>query len=325
MTTSNYLGLPIAGSFGTFTFEHKLVSALFNRVPISITLSLLDTLDHPDCVTHVDAFISKIEALESPETFTTILDYAVNQINLLAEYQFNEEKLAYEPLVPEDSKQAMWQSSTLELELVYDEENANCFFKLHVEWGRKTVYLLFNSDAKLVGRRPQDTDLSLLQSLKTLGEKTYYYSDEEEAWVSSGFLMLPQWGNLPCRVVLEAALFHDSARENEVVTLLSKFLKMPKADVAKQGQLELERLFNCVWQDYDPEYQRCIPFEVAHNDRALLWNLVACPSLLVITEKEGSLVLISHGQCLLDDEDGIHTVYNENMQLLRMDFGSDFY
>lgn len=323
MKTSNYLGLPVTGSFGTITFERKLVSAPFNQMPIPITVDMFDALDHPNFVDDVDAFITKIEATDAPENFESILQYAVCQLNLLSEYQFNEEKLAYEPLVPEDAKEAMWKNATFELEVMYEEEQGNCFLKLLVEWGGKTVYLLFNSDAELVGRRPQDTDLPIDIDLRNVGDYSYYYSEEENAWISSRFLMLQQWGNLPCRVEVDEALWHGLELENQAISLLDRFAAMPVANVMRQVQPELERLFDCVWQDYDPEYQRCPPLEVVQKDKTLLWKLVSSPLRIVLTKRNGTLTLIGHSQSLLDDEHGIHIVYNENLQVLGMGLGCE--
>lgn len=324
MKKSNHLGGLLQGAFASFVFEHKLQLSLFNNQPIPVSIGLFDAQYHPEFIDVVDAFIRKAADKTHPDNFSTILDYTVNQLNVLVEYQFNEADFKYQPLIRKADEVEMWNQSTFDLELAFDDDESCWSFRLTVEWGGKSVNLVFDADALLIGRRPCDSGIPLQTEVKKIGAHEFYKCEGDGIWVSSRFLKLPQWENLPCRISVEEDLLEDETATPNICSLISRYVKLPKADVVKQGQAELERLFNCTWQDYDPEYERCIPLEVAHGNKNLLWNLVAAPLQIDIMKREGSLLLISYHPCLFEKEHGIYFIFNEELQLNELNFEGYF-
>ena len=326
MTFSKYLGNLIPIQFASWKFENKLQIA--DSIFSDVILDSYFLSENSQLINQVDSFVEQVLSVKWKVTFERFTTYLYHQLILKKGYDFDEQKYIYTTPVEGISPQQLWDCLDVEIIVLLDEDVEEWSIKFDISGFDTHLSVLFTVDGNWVSRDLNDSRTPIKAEYKLLNSNLeFYYSEDVYEWVSIRFVSSSIWGrHHGCRISVSEELFAIEGIEERLVNCIKEYEQKNKNEIYVAVISALGDSFDVAWQDYDAEYENDLVLEKANENRELLWQLVAPPNhIRIALNAEEQLVFIHYNDCYWEDEHGIHFVYNEQLDFLKIGFGSDYW
>ncbi|MDM1452587.1 DUF6985 domain-containing protein [Myroides odoratimimus] len=326
MTYSKYLGNLIPIQFASWKFENKLQIA--DSIFIDVILDSYFLSENNQLISQVDSFVEQVFSEQWEVDFERFTTYLYHQLILKKGYAFDKQKYIYTTPVEGISPQQLWDCLDVEIIVLLDEDVEEWSIKFDVSGFDTHLSVLFTVDGNWVSRDSNDSRTPIKTEYKSLDlDLEFYFSEDVYEWVSTRFISSLVWGiRRGCRISIQEELFAIEGMEARIINCIKKYEQKNKNEIYVAVMSALEESFNVAWQDYNEEYEKDFVLEIANENRVLLWQLVAPPnSVRIVLNANEQLVFIHYNDCYWEAEHGIHFIYNEQLDFLRIGFGSDYW
>ncbi|MEC4042934.1 DUF6985 domain-containing protein [Myroides odoratimimus] len=326
MVYSKYLGNLIPFQFASWKFENKLPIA--DSVFVDVILDSYFLSENSQLITQIDSFVGQVLSAKWKVTFESFTTYLYHQLVLKKGYAFDKQEYIYTTPAESISLEQLWNYLDIEVIVLLDEDLEEWSFKFDISGFNTHLSVLFTVEGMWVSRDLNDSRTPIKAEYKLLDSGLeFYYNEDVYEWVSTRFISSLIWGShRGCRISIQEELFAIAGMEERIVNCIKEYEQKNKDEIFVTAMGALEKSFNVAWQDYNEEYEKDFVLEKANVNRELLWQLVAPPnSVRIVLNANEQLVFIHYNDCYWEAEHGIHFIYNEQLDFLRIGLGSDYW
>lgn len=329
---SKYLGKIQTASFAHWKFEQPLLLNSFKnfKIPVFITEFFLE--DYSDLTNNIDTFLENLYLADQRAAFTESVEQ--NLYALLLEkfiYRFNYEKGSYDLFLSVDDKYKMWDVLSFSLNISANVGMPELTYVVVAEYQsfrspklRDDIKLIFSQNAEMIGISVDEDLLAVSTMVLPLTGK-YYFNEKDDIWRSCHFLCLTSWDGYPIR-----GEFYDwdksKLNEGKIDQLFLDFSKRTKSEKIQNDSSKLQRLLKIYLEDYSVDDEQYPFLMKGMNSIDDLWMLVSPPKgMTIIIDDNNAIYLAVFHDCLWDDEHGMYFLYDKDLNLIKVDQGSDPY